>query len=336
MGVEFVRACERRGSVTPVAAIVTDARKAGVDLGTIAGLSRRLGAPASLDVDATLGRDDVDMVFYTGAGSSADVASALGRALDAGKDAITFSGLAHPATAIGAEAAEELDARARRAGRRALCTGFAPGFMPDVVPVVLASSAMEWTRIETRMVMKMDTWGPATLDAYGIGSPPGRHEPIASRLSFAESIGMIAEALRIELVSAGESWDPILSMRRRRGADREVADGDVTGVRRLFTAAAPSGRTLQLEITTIYELDEAVDGMAEEYAVEVFDHSASVARANLSGAWSPDPYPATAASGLNAIPGLLSLPPGLYNAAQIPFAAPTTTWRSLRDLPTAG
>ena len=41
----------------------------------------------------------------------------------------------------------------------------------------------------------------------------------------------------------------------------------------------------------------------------------------MAGGVFADPYPATAARGLAVVPGLLAMPPGLYNGAQIPFAA---------------
>jgi 4-hydroxy-tetrahydrodipicolinate reductase len=332
MGVELVRACARRGDVLPVAAIVTDPAKQGRDLGDIAGLDVRLGAPASLDAEEVLARDDVDIVFYTGAGGSGDVARALSTALAFGKDVITYSGVAHPATAIGSAAAQDLDAQARAAGRRALCTGFAPGFMTDVLPIVLASCCIDWTRIDVGLVMRMDDWGPATLDAYGIGALPGAHEPSGSRISFMESVGIIADALWVDLVSAEEAWDPIVSEHDRQGRDRVIRAGHVTGVRRTYTGTTSTGREIRVQLTIVYALDEAVDGLQEEYVIDIAGGSASGAHARLSGGWSPDPYPATAASGLNAVPGLLSLPPGLYNVAQVPFTGVSPGWRSLREI----
>ena len=332
MGVELVRASERRGGMRLVAAIVTDPAKEGRDLGDIAGLGRPLGALASADAAAVLGRDDADIVFYTGAGGSTDVATAMAAALDAGKDVITFSGLAHPATAVGREAAEALDGTARRAGRHALCTGFAPGFMIDTLPVVLASCSVDWTSIEVRLVMRMDDWGPATLDAYGIGAAPAVPVSSESRLSFLESVGIIADALAVEPASVRESWDPMVAARVREGRDRTIAVGSVTGVRRTFAAVTTEGRTITIELTIVYALDEAEDGLREEYVIDVAGGPGAGVRAELTGGWSPDPYPATAASGLNAVPRLLALPPGLYNAAQVPFAGPPGLWRSLRDL----
>src|SRR4029079_11400738 len=84
--------------------IVYDSAKDGLDLGQACGLDVRVGAPFSPDVDAVLGRPDIDVVFYTGIGSPTEVAAACLRANLAGKDAITISGLVHPRTGLGQDA----------------------------------------------------------------------------------------------------------------------------------------------------------------------------------------------------------------------------------------
>lgn len=330
MGVELTRACLRRGDVAPVGAIVTSADKDGVDLGEIAGLGTSLGASASLDADAVLAREDVDVVFYSGIGSSDYVAEVLERCVRAGKEAVTFSGLAHPATAIGPEAARELSALARERGKHILGIGLAPGFLTDVLPVVAASACVDWRSITARMVLPMDSWGALTLDAYGIGKPAGQHVETRDRLSFLESVGIVIDALNVDVDSVAESYEPIVSTRRRSGGAKVVEPGTVGGTRRSYKATTTAGRWVLVEIISIYMLDEEIDGLREEYVVEVDAERPSGARISASGGWSPDPYPATAACGLSALPGLLSLAPGLYNAAQVPFAVPDDDWMTLR------
>jgi 2,4-diaminopentanoate dehydrogenase len=327
MGVELTRAAVARGDVVPVAAIVTDPAKEGRDLGELAGLDAPLDAPATRDADAVLARDDVDAVYFCGIAGTQEIADALARIVRAGKEAITFSAIAHPATALGADAARELDAVARAAGHRILGTGLAPGFLVDVLPVVLASVSVDWTAITARCVLPMDDWGDMTLDAYGIGMPPGSHALTTARLSFLESVGIVIDALGVDVARSEETFDPIVSDRRRDGR-RVIEPGHSTGVRRRFRATTSAGRTVEVEIVGVYQLDEERDGLREEYVVEVEGGRGAGVRAVLTGGWSPDPYPATAAAGLSALPGLISLPPGLYNAAQVPFAVRRPDWPS--------
>ena len=106
-----------------------------------------------------------------------------------------------------------------------------------------------------------------------------------------------------------------MAARERKGRDRTIAAGATTGVRRTFTGVTTAGLAITIELTIVYALDEAEDGLREEYVIDISGGPAAGVRAELTGGWSPDPYPATAASGLNAVPRLLALPPGLYNAA---------------------
>lgn len=73
IGREVIRGCAADPGIDVVAAVVTDAAKAGRDIGELAGLPP-LGIGASLDLDAVLGRPDVDLVFYCGLGDPAAVA----------------------------------------------------------------------------------------------------------------------------------------------------------------------------------------------------------------------------------------------------------------------
>jgi hypothetical protein len=326
MGVELTRAAVARGDAVPVAAIVTDPEKEGRDLGELSGLDP-LGAPATRDAAAVLARDDIDVVFFCGIAGTREIADALARVVRAGKEAVTFSAIAHPATALGARAAQELDEVAREAGHRILGTGLAPGFLVDVLPVVLASVSVTWTSITARAVLPMDDWGDMTLDAYGIGMPPGSHAPSTSRLSFLESVGIVVDALGVDVAHSEERFEPIVSTRRRKGR-RVIEPGMSTGVRRVYRATTSAGREVTVEIVGVYMLDEQLDGLREEYVVDVDGGPGAGVRAQLSGGWSPDPYPATAAAGLSALPGLVSLPPGLYNAAQVPFAVRRPDWPS--------
>ena len=77
---------------------------------------------------------------------------------------------------------------------------------------------------------------------------------------------------------------------------------------------------MTVALHALFGLDEELDGVGDEVVIDVDGPPDSTLHARLTGGWAADPYPATAACGLNALPGLRSLPPGLYNAAHVPFA----------------
>lgn len=327
MGGELVRAATHRSDVEIVAALVTDPAKVGQDLGALASLDGATGIVATDDIEQTLQRDDVDVVFFCGMAGTAEITRQLARIVQSGKEAVTFSAIAHPATALGSDAARDLDSLARSAGHRILGTGLAPGFLIDVLPVALVSTCVKWTSVSVHAVLPMDDWGDMTLDAYGVGMPPGSHADTTGRLSFLESVGIMADALGVDVATSVERFEPIISTHRRVGA-RVVEVGETAGANRSFDVTTTAGRRLSIRVSSVYLLDEARDGLREEYTIAVDDGPLAVVRATLTGAWSPDPYPATAACGLNALRGLMSLPPGLYNPSHVPFAVPRGDWLS--------
>jgi 4-hydroxy-tetrahydrodipicolinate reductase len=318
MGIELVKAGIERDWLEFVAGIVFDPAKEGRDLGEIAGVGP-LGAPCTTDVEAALGRDDVDLVFYTGIGNSAEIAGYCKQALLAGRDCVTLSGLIHVPTAIGAAAAADLDAAAVSTGARFVGTGIAPGFVNDVLPVVLLSAAVRYDRVVARLGGSMNSWGPGVLRAYGIGLTPEQITPPASRVSMKESVAVIGEAIGLTFDEITERNEPLISRTRREGYGLVVEPGTVTGFQRRFSGWVDGREKVVLEWNGAFLLDPEQDGFADECTVEVEGGDLDWMKVRLDGGLWADPYPATAARGLAVVPGLRSLPPGVYDGAQIPF-----------------
>src|SRR5262249_24030302 len=93
------------------------------------------------------------------------------------------------------------------------------------------------------------------------------------------------------------------------------------------SATVTGGREIVIDATHIFGL--SASGQDEQSIIEIEGTSSgSGVRARFTGGFSPDPYPATAACGTNAVRRLRSLPPGLYTMAQVPAAAPRQDWPS--------
>jgi hypothetical protein len=92
-GAEIVRACGYRDDLRLVAAVAVNPSKEGADLGAVT-VGQANGVRVTCDLDSVLASHDVDVVLHAGLGDPRTVAAVLGRCADAGKDAITVSGLA--------------------------------------------------------------------------------------------------------------------------------------------------------------------------------------------------------------------------------------------------
>ncbi len=324
MGQVMVQVGRERPDVEFVAAIVTTPDKEGKDLGEIAGVGH-IGAPATMDAAAVLARDDIDLVFYTGIGSSAEIAAYCTRALLAGKDCITLSGLVHPGMALGAEGAAALDAAAKQTGRRFVGTGVAPGFITDVLPAVLLSQAVRFDRVTVRIASGMESWGTGVLRLYGVGLTPEEIAPPASRVSMKESIAVIAETIRLPVDRITEVNNPRISKSHREHQGYAVAPGQVCGFQRRFSGWVGDSEKLVLEWSGAFVVDPAEDGFEAGCSIEVEGGPLDWMKIRIDvGLWD-DPYPATAARGFAVIPGLLSLAPGSYHGGQVPFGVPPAT-----------
>ncbi len=319
VGAELVRAGNERDWLEFVAGIVFDPGKEGRDLGEVAGAGR-LGVPCTTDVEAVLARSDIDLVFYTGVGSSAEIASYCTRILAAGKDCVTLSGLIHVPTAIGAEAAAAMDATAKAAGSRFVGTGVGPGFVADVLPAVLLSAAVRFDRVIARRGSSMNSWGPAVLRAYGIGLAPEQIAPPASRVSMRESLAVIGEALGLRFDEVTERNEPLLAKDRREGLGRTIEPGTVVGFQRRFAGLVAGRERAVIEWNGAFLHDPALDGFEVDCRIDVEAGGLDWMHLRLDAGMWEDTYPATAARGLAVVPGLLTLPPGVYHGAQIPFA----------------
>ena len=223
MGTELVRAAARHGWLQFVAGIVTDPKKEGRDLG--------------------------------------EIAACMKRVLDAGKDAVTLSGLVHPATALGPDGADELDRAAKASGRHAIGTGIAPGFLVDVLPIAWLSTAAGYRRVKARMVGNMNSWGLGVLRAFGIGMSPAEITPPAGRVSLKESVALIGEAAGLRFDRIIETNEPLISKTRRESGGIVVEPGTVTGFQRRFAGIVADQERVIVEWSAAWLLDPAVDGL---------------------------------------------------------------------------
>jgi hypothetical protein len=308
-GQEIVRAGLGRPWLDFRAGIVFTSAKEGLDLGEACGLDVRLGAPVSTDVDAVLARPDVDVVFYAGLGTPTEVAEACLRANRAGKDAITISGLVHPRTILGAEAAVALDGAARAAGRRILGTGLWD-YLTVTLPLASMSNVLQFEELRLERVADTTYWGHGILRDEGIGAPPEQAGGgFMMRNFLVESMMLVAESLRLVIGEPSFSSDPILSDVRRERSGYLVEPGTVCGYRRRLVAEVEGGGRLVSLWQGMFDLEPERDGMeGGAKVIVVGEPNFEVA---VRGGLFLDTYPPTGARAMAAVRPLRALWPGL-------------------------
>lgn len=316
LGKEMIRRCQLTSRVDIVAGIVTSAAKDGVDLGELAGLGE-LGVSATLDMDAVLGRDDLDLVFHCGLGTPAEVAEVMGQFVDAGKDAITAAAFVHPVSALGAAGAKELADRAIRGQARLVGTGWNPGLLLDVLPIIWASGCVRVDRVYALRVAEMRDWGSGVHDECGIGfRPEDAPDTISNPLH--ESVAVIADALHISLERIDNFHEPYVSTIRREYRGRVVEPGFNAGFHKKSTGVSDGQPAIEVEQIGVFCMDPSVD--PSECARVKIEGDSTLEAESTGGNWYGDSYPVTAARAINAVGPLRSLPPGLYRPDQLPLS----------------
>ena len=314
-GQEIVRAGLTRPWLDFRAGITYTGGKEGLDLGEACGLDVRIGAPVTLDVDAVLARPDIDVVFYGGLGTPAEVAEACLRANRAGKDAITVSGLVHPATILGADAAAALDAGARQAGRRILGTGLWD-YLTITLPLSSLSNVLTFEEIRLERVADTSLWGHGILRDEGIGGSPERAAGGFMMRNFrVEAMMLLAESAGLAIAEPSFESVPVVSDVRRERAGFVVEPGTICGYdRRLAADVAGGGRLVSLWRGR-FDLQPERDGLegSAKVVVEGEPCFEVVARGDLF----LDTYPPTGARAMAAVRPLRALPAGLHTIDEL-------------------
>lgn len=133
------------------------------------------------------------------------------------------------------ELTKELDKIAKANGVTVLGTGINPGLMMDLLVVAFTGACEEVDHIVARRVNSLSPFGPAVMEEQGIGITVDEFKngvetgKLAGHVGFAESIGMISEALGWKLSDFKQSMEPIVTAVDRKSPYGFAKAGDVAG-----------------------------------------------------------------------------------------------------------
>jgi 4-hydroxy-tetrahydrodipicolinate reductase len=298
------------------AAVTTSPEKAGRDVGELCDLPP-LGVAATTELDSVLRDGRISLLFYCGLGEPEEVATTLGRIAEAGKDAITVTGLVHPQLALGDEEAARLAQQAQSGGARLVGAGWNPGFLLDVLPVVYGSSCVTINKIYAQRVAEMRDWGAGVHEECGIGRLPADVTDTNSN-PLHESVAVIVEALGLDVDGIDNHHEPYVTITRRSHQGTVIEPGHNAGFHKRSIAHRQGEAVVEVEMYAIFCIDPQVDPVSEGARIRV-EGDATVETA-VSGDWFGDSYPVTSARAIRAVLPLRSLPPGLYRPDQLPLS----------------
>lgn len=283
----------------PVGAVDIDPQKVGADLGTLLG-REPLGVRVTADPAEALAAGP-QVVLHTTQSHIPQVLDQILDGLEAGAcvvstcEEMAFPWYRHPA------AARRIDEVATRRGVAAVGVGVNPGFVMDLLPIVLTGPCrtvrtIRVTRVvdagRRRLPLQKKVGHGMTREQFEAGVAAGT----IGHVGLPESVAMIAAALGWRLDTITESIEPVMEGPVVRGL-HQVARGTRNGT---------AGVTLDLTM--------AVGALNPRDAIEV-DGEPPV-RMTVEGGYHGDV--ATCAIAVNAIPRILQAPPGLTAVYRLP------------------
>jgi 4-hydroxy-tetrahydrodipicolinate reductase len=305
-GLELVGACGRRRE------------RAGQDLGRAIGLPRELGIPLRADPAAMIDRARPQIAIQATCSRLTDALGEIETLVRGGVHVISIAEeMAFPAAASPA-IADALHRLALQHGVAVLGTGINPGFVLDLLVIVLTGVCAEVRSIAARRANDLAPYGPSVLRAQGVGlAPEAFYERVADgavvgHVGFAQSVHMIAAALGWEISRIDERREPIVSRVRRETPFVTVEPGQAAGC--LHTAVAYRAGEPVITLVHPQQVHPQLEG------AETGDSIKIVGTPNVCLAGSPE-IPGghgTVALAVNMIPRVLNARPGLHTMAELP------------------
>ncbi len=311
--------CEKKGWIDIVGAIDIDSNKVGKDLGEVIDLGKKLNVSISSNLDKVLNDTRPDVVIHTTSSYLSKVYPELERIvlndvnIISSCEELSFPYHKEP------KLAEQLDLLAKRHDVSILGTGINPGFLMDVLPLVLTTPCVEIEKIS--VARRMNAASRRIPFQKKIGAGLSRDE-FASAVSTKKISGHVGLEQSISIVANALGWDldrivveepkPMVLEDWVQSAWIRIPPGMVAGLEQRAVGIV-NGREL-LEYNFI-----AYIGSPEEY-----DRIEITGTPNIRFSSSPcvNGDQGTIALLINMIPRVIDSPPGLLSAKDLtlPFA----------------
>ena len=315
MGRKVTRFMAPRAGVEVVAAVDSDPRVIGSDLGRLCGLEPN-GVRVAGSVDQALADASPQAALATTVSSLEKIAPLI-ETLTANKLAVvsTCEELVYPwKTRPGL--AQRIDRAARAGGVAVLGTGVNPGFLMDALPVFLTAVCQEVRRVTVtrrqdasfrRIPFQKKIGAGLDLEEFEARKADGslRH------VGLTESMHLIAACLGWELTETQDLISPVIAKRDIVAENLTVPAGRAAGVEQI-------GRGLvgaEEKITLIFRAAVGEPDPLDAVEIEGDPPIASVIKGGVNG------DTATAAIAINALRPVLEAEPGLRTMADLPPAS---------------
>ena len=235
MGSGMVRLMLEKSGIKVVAVIDSRPDYVGKDLGDVLGIGKKLGVIITDKPADVLKKEAVDVAVLATTSWVSEQMGDLRKVITAGINCISIAEEMADPYAQSPALAAELDQLAKKHGISVLGTGVNPGFVLDLLVVLLSGGNHRVERIEASRINDLSPYGPTVMRTQGVGTTPEAFRAgvadgsIVGHVGFPESIHMISDALGLGVDRVEQSREPIISKVRRETPHVVVEPGMVAG-----------------------------------------------------------------------------------------------------------
>ena len=234
MGSGMAKLALKKSGLKIVAAVDGYEGYNGKDLGDILGVEKT-GVIVTNQPETVLDKEKVDLVVIATTSWTEKQMPDLRKILKAGINCISIAEEMSTPEAQSPELAKELDELAKANGVSILGTGVNPGYVLDLMVVMLSGGCHDVERIEASRVNDLSPYGPTVMETQGVGTSPEAFRAgveagtIVGHVGFPESIRMISDAIGLDVDRIEEIREPIVSKVRRETPHVVIEPGMVAG-----------------------------------------------------------------------------------------------------------
>jgi 4-hydroxy-tetrahydrodipicolinate reductase len=253
IGSEVVRACLANPEIEIVAAIDAHPSKSGRDLGEAAGIGHTLGIPVHYEVEPVLKDVYADVIVHCTGSSLTEVYPQLMAIVAAEKSVVSScEELSFPWTRY-PEISQKLDKKARETGVRILGTGVNPGFVMDLLPLMLLTAVQGLKTIRVERIVDVSTRRIQLQRKAGVGLSAqgfqrGATDGAIGHVGLRESVFMIADTLGWRLEDVVETLEPVIATERRKTEYYSVEKGYALGLRQSARGIMNGHEVIRLDL----------------------------------------------------------------------------------------
>ena len=235
IGSQVVRAVLNNPNVEIVAAIDAHPKKFGRDLGEAADVGHSLGIPVQYEVGPVLNDTFADVILHSTGSSLTEVYPQILDIVAADKSVIsTCEELSFPWVRY-PEISNKLDRRARESGVRILGTGVNPGFVMDLLPLMMLTVTQGVKSIRVERIVDVSQRRIQLQRKAGVGLSPegfqrGATDGAIGHAGLRESVFMIADTLGWQLDDVRETLEPVVARERKKTEYYSVEKGYALGL----------------------------------------------------------------------------------------------------------